>query len=253
MISSEDIDVTVQFGTWVHEETISKNGYQPERTEVGLRVSVRNRSSASLHWCNVDVGLVHNSTVNIKRWDSERVGAGPCGHDTIRTAGVESFTTSLFNIAPGETKTIYPNWRSKHVQQSDMTSWIALRCYGGNHDGKFKRELSTGNQPAVSVTSTRTVYTIGEKSCFIANAAFDDPCHPTVDELRRVRDEVLRPSRSGRRFIRFYYRHSPRIAAWMSSRPRIKRAARAILTPLARVTTNALNRAAARANTRHEL
>jgi len=69
--------------------------------------------------------------------------------------------------------------------------------------------------------------------CFIANAAFQDPKHPVVQDLRYVRDEVLNRTRSGRRFVAFYYRHSPRIAAAMASRPMLRAGARYVLTPIA--------------------
>ncbi|MFN8792357.1 MAG: CFI-box-CTERM domain-containing protein [Bdellovibrionales bacterium] len=58
--------------------------------------------------------------------------------------------------------------------------------------------------------------------CFIASAAFESPLAPEVQILRHYRETRLRPSLLGKRFIRIYYRHSPRIAAFLDRRPGLK-------------------------------
>lgn len=65
--------------------------------------------------------------------------------------------------------------------------------------------------------------------CFIATAAFEDPCAPEVLMLREFRDFTLRNSKWGRQFIAFYYKSSPRIACLLDKQPRLKPAARALL------------------------
>ena len=74
--------------------------------------------------------------------------------------------------------------------------------------------------------------------CFIATSAFEDTSHPVIAELCRFRDEQLRPSGTGRRLIRFYYRHSPGIAAWLDGHPRLKPVVRAALTGIATCMAN---------------
>lgn len=71
-------------------------------------------------------------------------------------------------------------------------------------------------------------------SCFIATAAFDDGCHPTVDQLRAFRDKVLIKSSLGRIFVQKYYSYSPAAALWLERHPRFKFPARLLLSTIAR-------------------
>lgn len=47
------------------------------------------------------------------------------------------------------------------------------------------------------------------EGCYIATMIYEDYDHPKVQILRKFRDERLATSKSGRRFIEFYYKHSP--------------------------------------------
>ncbi|MGK5082306.1 CFI-box-CTERM domain-containing protein [Bdellovibrionota bacterium FG-1] len=54
----------------------------------------------------------------------------------------------------------------------------------------------------------------GKSTCFVATALMD-VCDPeTLVTLRSFRDEQLARSEPGRAFIRWYYRHGPRLADW---------------------------------------
>jgi uncharacterized repeat protein (TIGR01451 family) len=68
--------------------------------------------------------------------------------------------------------------------------------------------------------------------CFIATAAYGSPLEPHVKALREFRDRYLRRSAPGRAFIRFYYRHSPPVAAFIARHESLRFAVRALLTPL---------------------
>jgi len=70
--------------------------------------------------------------------------------------------------------------------------------------------------------------------CFIATAVYGDYHAPEVIALRRFRDETLQPSLVGRMFIAVYYRVSPPIAKFLSSKPFLAAAVRKILNVLAR-------------------
>lgn len=65
--------------------------------------------------------------------------------------------------------------------------------------------------------------------CFIATAAFEDPCAPEVRALREFREISLRKSKWGRKFIAVYYKYSPSIACLLDKQPKLKPAVRAIL------------------------
>jgi hypothetical protein len=68
--------------------------------------------------------------------------------------------------------------------------------------------------------------------CFIATAAFGDIDAPQVRLLREMRDRSLLKTEWGRRFVRFYYRLSPPVAAWLKEHTVASRLVRASLLPV---------------------
>jgi len=103
--------------------------------------------------------------------------------------------------------------------------------------------LTTNNQ--VSVTSLIEPFTDcsnlvpeadflggGGGGCFIATAAYGSPLEPHVMALRQFRDRYLHRTAPGRAFIRFYYRHSPPIAAVIAQHAWLRSLVRTLLTPL---------------------
>ena len=68
--------------------------------------------------------------------------------------------------------------------------------------------------------------------CFIATAAFGSPLEPHVLALRQFRDRYLQRTGLGRAFIRFYYRHSPPLAAVIAQHAWLRFMVRMLLTPL---------------------
>jgi uncharacterized repeat protein (TIGR01451 family) len=68
--------------------------------------------------------------------------------------------------------------------------------------------------------------------CFIATAAYGSPLEPHVVALRHFRDRYLQHTALGRAFIRFYYRHSPPLAAFIAAHPWSRAGTRALLTPM---------------------
>ena len=71
-------------------------------------------------------------------------------------------------------------------------------------------------------------------SCFIATAAYGSPLAAEVHALRQWRDDTLLLSKTGRNFVRIYYRFSPPLARLISQHPRAKQVTRWVLTPLVR-------------------
>jgi hypothetical protein len=71
------------------------------------------------------------------------------------------------------------------------------------------------------------------KSCFIATAAFGSSLEPHVVALKTFRDTYLSATDPGRRFIQFYYRHSPPIAKYISEHETAKTMVRIALYPVA--------------------
>ncbi|MCL1466629.1 CFI-box-CTERM domain-containing protein [Argonema galeatum] len=71
-------------------------------------------------------------------------------------------------------------------------------------------------------------------SCFIATAAYSTSRHPDLDTFREFRDSKLLSNIFGKRLVSFYYKISPTIATYISSKPAIKLFIRHYLGHLAR-------------------
>jgi uncharacterized repeat protein (TIGR01451 family) len=74
--------------------------------------------------------------------------------------------------------------------------------------------------------------TSGGGGCFIATAAYGSPLDPHLDSLRDFRDRFMMTNRPGRALVRFYYRHSPPLADFISDRDWLRAVVRALLTPM---------------------
>ena len=72
----------------------------------------------------------------------------------------------------------------------------------------------------------------GGGGCFIATAAYGSPLDPRLDTLRDFRDRFMVPNRPGRALVRFYYRHSPPLADFISNRDWLRAIVRGVLTPM---------------------
>lgn len=78
--------------------------------------------------------------------------------------------------------------------------------------------------------------------CFLASAVFaENPYAVELHILREFRDQRLRPYRVGRRLIWLYYRHSPAVAAWVSSSQLKTRIIRAVVRKIAGLAKKNLN------------
>lgn len=72
----------------------------------------------------------------------------------------------------------------------------------------------------------------GGGGCFIATAAFGSPLAPQVAVLQRFRDRVLLPRDAGKAFVRWYYKHSPPLAAYLRQHDALRATVRLALVPL---------------------
>ncbi|MBN1444653.1 MAG: SBBP repeat-containing protein [Candidatus Omnitrophica bacterium] len=73
----------------------------------------------------------------------------------------------------------------------------------------------------------------GNGNCFIATAAYGTPMASEVVKLRNFRDRHLLTNRAGRAFVRWYYKHSPSAASYISRRPAVRMLVRTVLRPIA--------------------
>ncbi|MGE0632108.1 MAG: CFI-box-CTERM domain-containing protein [Pseudobdellovibrionaceae bacterium] len=65
--------------------------------------------------------------------------------------------------------------------------------------------------------------------CFVATSAFESPLAIEVWKLRTFREWILKEKPWGRKFVRFYYRNSPKAAAFLDKYPVLKPPVRALL------------------------
>lgn len=72
--------------------------------------------------------------------------------------------------------------------------------------------------------------------CFVTTAVYGDPRHPTIERLRRFRDDVLASTPAGRRAIEAYYRHGPSWARRLRGRPLLRRLLAPVFDGLAAMT-----------------
>jgi hypothetical protein len=72
----------------------------------------------------------------------------------------------------------------------------------------------------------------GGGGCFIATAAYGSYLDPHVEVLKGFRDKHLLTNEAGRAFVRFYYRHSPPVAAFIGKHGTLRAATRVTLTPV---------------------
>lgn len=70
--------------------------------------------------------------------------------------------------------------------------------------------------------------------CFVATALYGDDRHPDLGALRAFRDNVLARRALGRRFIAWYIRRGPDLAAYLMRHKALHSAARIVLLPVLR-------------------
>jgi hypothetical protein len=109
------------------------------------------------------------------------------------------------------------------------TYFFACTAYSATGDeSNFSGEIvySTGGASSSSSGSG------GSANCFIATAAYGSWLAPEVVTLREFRDRYLLTNAPGQAFVEWYYRVSPRAAAFIAEHESLKIAARWGLTPV---------------------
>ena len=71
----------------------------------------------------------------------------------------------------------------------------------------------------------------GDEGCYVATCAYGSYDCPQVWVLRRYRDNFLKKTAAGRRFVRFYYSVSPGLVRRFGGVCWLRRLARAALGP----------------------
>lgn len=82
-----------------------------------------------------------------------------------------------------------------------------------------------------SLTTTKVNFTT-VSPCFVATAAFGSPMAQELGPLRSFRDRYLLSHAPGQWLVKQYYRHGPRAASFIATRPRLRSVTRALLRPV---------------------
>ncbi|MDD3814633.1 MAG: delta-60 repeat domain-containing protein [Desulfocapsaceae bacterium] len=135
---------------------------------------------------------------------------------------------------------------SKSVTTDTSTTDVASEGFtsdgtGVGRYGSILSNLTPGTHyyvRAYGVTSDKNVYYGNQldfttkDACFIATAAYGSLLDPHVQSLRLFRDKYLVTHEAGRMFVRFYYRYSPPLAAFIADQPVLRLLVRVFLFPV---------------------
>lgn len=162
----------------------------------------------------------------------------------------------VFEVKKGELKPELFKESARHTELTMVASvyWDLLRIYDMN-DRYADRQVHCARQLASFIRFTpiypdiirkAEIFQRGAKNpavikqflklsaesrprCFVATSAFNTPYAVEVQRLRFFRDHSLRFYPGGRRFIRWYYKNSPRFACLLDKQAWAKPAVRALL------------------------
>lgn len=87
------------------------------------------------------------------------------------------------------------------------------------------RNYYNGNNSTLNSINSK----LNPSGCYIATMAYGDYDHPQVMILREFRDNYLSKRRWGKKFIRIYYKYSPRLVERLKDKPMINKTIRKIL------------------------
>ena len=111
-------------------------------------------------------------------------------------------------------------------------------------EGRHTITVTATNSAGLSSRASITVQvgsSSGSGHCFVATAAFGSYLHPYVGMLRNFRDAYLLTNSAGQAFVRWYYRVSPPLAAFIAQKAYARAVVRAILLPAVGFSALALN------------
>ncbi|MFH0796948.1 MAG: M4 family metallopeptidase [Candidatus Omnitrophota bacterium] len=210
-------------------------------------------------WCGGYVGDIDwtsyciwlNAGSHTLKWEYIKDADGSSVSDTVWLDAV-SFSspgTTLYTIAAtaGDGGSISPS--GAVLVPADATSTFAITPSSGYHiEDILVDDSSVDTATSYTFTEVSSDHTISvtfdndtsqsdedvlpSGYCFIATAAFGTPLAKEVEILRQFRERFLMQRDWGRRFIRFYNRHSPPVAEFIRPRPLWCAFARGLLRPL---------------------
>jgi uncharacterized repeat protein (TIGR01451 family) len=149
------------------------------------------------------------------------------------SAGCTTTRCTVPSIAAGTQVALHltSNDFSNKQQQTAMTAF-ATSSSDTDYLTTNNQVTATSDIPPFTDCSDQGPNSGAKVKCFIATAAYGSPLEPHVTALREFRDHYLQRTALGRAFIRFYYRHSPPLAAVIAEHDWLRFLVRMLLTPL---------------------
>ncbi|HEY8375627.1 MAG TPA: CFI-box-CTERM domain-containing protein, partial [Nannocystis sp.] len=124
------------------------------------------------------------------------------------------------------------------VQPPGTTSEVVVDQLWGDYTYHFgvvytDRCAQRSELVTTTITTEPQKFQTVESFCFLATAAYGAPWVAQVAALRAFRDSYLKASPTGLDLVRFYYAHSPPLAAAIANEPVLRGLARVVLQPVA--------------------
>lgn len=215
--------VDVKFTRYRHAtpRRLTRDGIVPSSQNVGLTVNVT-ATAGAIDWVNVV--FARGVYRRIHGTDGPLVISGTFSQ-TIKFGAIGAGEARAGNLPVSDTT--YGAWGAQAMFTAEtlVSGLKPYHVYGQLQDGRvFEERIGRARDLTVEIRSPQ---------CFIATTAFADEDHPTVQELRLARDEILVRTRSGRRFIDWYYRNGPKMAHVVGSSRILRAMCRGALRPIA--------------------
>jgi uncharacterized repeat protein (TIGR02543 family)/uncharacterized delta-60 repeat protein len=193
----------------------------------------------------VSVKATADTNYRFDKWTGDATGT--TNPITITMDGNKSITANFIHqykltIATGSGGTTDPAPGTYTYDSSVQVSVKAMPNSGYQFSGWSGSVTGTTNPITItmdadkSITASFSVIPKPEEKkkggCFIATAAYGSALDPHVQVLRDFRDKYLMTNKIGRKFVDFYYKHSPPIANFISRHKVLKPCVRILLLPL---------------------
>jgi uncharacterized repeat protein (TIGR01451 family) len=239
----------------VNEAAIEPNAVDPGRTREASRAAVRNGVARCVDLqvsdtlfsvpqpiCSNETQASYSFNVrnngphearNVVVVVAQSPAMIPDFHFMNTSCGPMALRCELGNLAPGAIRPLELQSRSFHNNNSytvslsitTTSSDVDYAPANNDHDRQGRVPQTANGDCGIPGGSMGA-------GCFIATAAWGQPWDENVRTLRRFRDRFLMTHAPGRAFVRWYYRVSPPLAAFIAKSPARRAVTRAALTPL---------------------
>lgn len=210
---------TLPWDGFSNEDT---NGiYAPPALPTNLSVTSTTASSVTLDWDDVS-----GATYDVFR---STISNGDNGAGRHTNPGCDAATGIYKKIAEDVAVSNYTdNTVTEGTTYYYRVSSKKVETDGEGYQYRYERRYS--NQ-ASGIPSGGSGEEVGE-GCFIATASYGTPMASEVKTLSTFRDEYLLTNKTGQALVKFYYRHSPRVANFIRDKEPLKAIVRTGLKPL---------------------